>query len=166
MERLLGAISRALDGLTRATADNRKLSLANRVSLVELDQFVRRNANRIEQRIAELQVVITDFLEHVRVSHNIETTVIDDARKALDASKRSLDKAVEESGKFITQQGEAEFTDSVSMQGIRVRWVTMWGAAKAGVPIAVKIGGLVAAIAASIYKLWEGVAPLSHGWWR
>lgn len=166
LERLLGAISKALDGLTRATADNRKLSLSNRVSLVELDQFVRRSATRHEQRLADLQVAITDFLEHVRIAHGIETVVIDDARKALDASKRSFDKALEDSQKIVTQRGEVEFTDSITREGIRVRWVTMWGAAKAGVPVAVKIGGLAMAIAAAIYKLWEGVAPFWHGWWR
>ncbi len=167
LERLLGAIARGLDGLNRLGEETRNLHVKQAVSIEEQNKFNQQHARRVETHLADLRTTISDFLSHVRVTHNIETGAIIGAQQALDASKKSFDKAIEESGKFITMTREELTADSIDGKGLHVRWVTVWkvlGVAKAGIPIAVKVAGLLAALAAAAYKTIEGMAPYMKGW--
>jgi hypothetical protein len=158
LERLLGAIARGLDGLNRLGVENRKLH-------VDQDKFAQQHARRVEQRLVDLHVAIVEFLDHAKISHNIEAEVITGAKRSLDASKAAFDKAIEQSGQHPLMTKEEILEDSITSAGIRIRWTTIITYARAGVPIAVKVGGLIAAIAAAVYKLWEGCAPYLHNWW-
>lgn len=116
MERLLGGIAKGLDGLVQSSM---KLSKGQdelvkgqkelQEAFIDLNKFIVKSSNRSETRIADLQVAIDEFVQRVEASVEFQKTATGatvDARRALDDSKKALDRAVEESGKFLTMEAE------------------------------------------------------------
>lgn len=168
LELLLGAIAKGLDGLTagnielrRAFSDLHKFVVKNS-SAIE-DQLTK-TGRRTEGRIADLQAAVDEFVrrvEHV-VEHQITavgSTV--EARKALEASAQSFDKAVkDQSRKFDTMVDDGEGAAPKKLQIASV-WLTnfAWKNKR-------KLIGWTAVATASIYNAIEKIAPYWHEWFK
>lgn len=166
LERLLGAIAKALDGLVEGDQElKRSFELLRRRVDLSIQQGDL-NAKLFEKRNAELIKALTKFMEHVELivaQHKTVAGATDDARRAIDDSRRSFDTAIgafrEASGKHPTLKAEEEI-EEISLQWIKIRPMTL---VKYGPP-AIKILGILATAAGSIYAMIKGLAPLIRGW--
>lgn len=105
LERLLGAIAKALDGLVAGNFELRQ-------AFADLRKIVAQSSTRTEGRIAELQVAVDTFVLRIEAVVEHQKTVTGstvDARRALEKSQESFDKAVKDvTGTFsLTRPEEA-----------------------------------------------------------
>jgi predicted phage tail protein len=183
LQEILGEIARGIKGSTRGNLAVQKIASDALQAISKQIDDLRRDLSkdvssqigqqeaRRQQQIAELQRAFADLNSHVadivvamKALYDAFLSKSIDERNELHAAVVTLERAADDSKKFLTQQGGEISEDSISMSGFRVRWITVWKLAKAGVPL-YKYGGLVAAISASIYKLLEGISPYTH-WFR
>lgn len=174
LDRLFGAIARALDGLVAGDLSQRKQLGEVLKNVALLQKYVESSTRRTDGRLTQLQIDLGSILERVDQLVEHQKTVYGaaiDVRKVVDASREKVDTAIEtwkeETGKH--QLLKAEFDElqgreEISMWGIRVRWVTLVKYGKLYGPVAVKVAGLVAAIVAALYQLVSNLGPLLHGW--
>lgn len=114
LERLLGAIAKGLDGLVlgngaiaKGMGDLAQGNAELRRAFGDLQKFIMQSGRRSETRITDLQTAVSTFVDRVEAVVTAQKLVVGttvDARKALDASRRSVDKMV----KDITGQHDLE----------------------------------------------------------
>lgn len=128
LERLLGAIAKALDGLVAGNFELRQ-------AFGDLRKVVSQHHSRTESRLTDLQVAVDQFV--IRVEAVIEHQKITagaafSAKQVLDKSKVSLDQAVAD---VREATGRMRFERPESAEGAAPANVREWAAA-AGVAIA------------------------------
>lgn len=156
LERLLGGIAKALDGLVDGNLELRK-------AFAELHKFITLHASRTENRISDLQVGIDTFVARIEavVEHQKTITgVTVDAKRALDDSRRTFDKAVEETGKHRLLEAEQEgAAPALAHKALNFIWPTAMRRGKDAIVWGVKlVAGSVSigAIAKIIHMLSTG----------
>lgn len=127
MERLLGGIARALDGLAAGNLELRK-------AFGDLSKAVLHSHSRQESRLGDLQVAIDTFLLRVEAVVEHQKSVVGatvDAREALTDSKRELSEVVraakEVTGKIKTMRPEetdAEVAPRLAHKALDFMWPT------------------------------------------
>lgn len=174
LDRLFGAIARALDGLVAGDLAQRKQLSDLLKSVASLQKYVESTTRRTDGRLTQLQINLGSLLEQVEQLVEHQKTVYGaaiDVKKVVDASREKVDNAIEtwkeETGKhhlLKAEFDELQGREEISTWGIRVRWVTLVKYGKLYGPITVKVAGLVAAIVAAGYELISNIVPLLHGW--
>lgn len=176
LQEIISEIARGIRGSTQGNLAVQKIATSALQAISKqidaLDKSVASQVGqqgvRQQQRVAELQRAIGELNEHVanivaamKALYDAFISKSIDERGKLDGAIKALERATQDSKQFMTQRGGEITDDAISMTGVRVRWITVWKFAKAGVPL-YKYLGLSAAITASIYKLFEGISPYTH----
>ncbi len=163
LERLLGAIAKALDGLVEGNQELKRAFELLRRSVEQSSKQVELTTKQAEKRDAELLKALTKFMDRVEQVAEQQKTVAGATSKAIEISRQSVDKAVtafrEETGKHKVHD-PADDKEEISAQWVKIRWTTI---IKYG-PIALKVLGILGIAAASVYKTLKELAPLIAGW--
>ncbi len=174
LDRLFGAIARALDGLVAGDLAQRKQLSELLKNVVSLQKYVETSTRRTDGRLTQLQLDLGSLLEQVEQLVEHQKTVYGaaiDVKKVVDDSRKKVDTVIdgwkEETGKH--QLLKAEFDElqgreEISAQWIRIRWVTVFKYTKLYGPIAAKVVGAVAAIVAAGYQFIMNMDILGWHW--
>lgn len=162
LERLLGAIARGLDGLVQASLEQKKSSADLQQSFVELRKaFVDlakdiRNQGRLtEQRVADLQVAVDEFVRRVDGIVEVNKSVAKTATAA-------VGKLENISGQYATLQAESD-KEEISWRFIKLRPSTILRFIVKYGPSFIKIIGLIAIWFAGMLATLKRLAPFIKG---
>lgn len=174
LDRLFGAIARALDGLVAGDLSQRKQLSELLKNMAALQKYVETVTRRTDGKFAQLQLDLGSILERVDQLVEHQKTVYGaaiDVKKVVDDSRKKVETAIdgwkEETGKH--QLLKAEFDElqgreEISTWGIRVRWVTLIKYGKLYGPITVKLVGIGVAIIAAGYQFIANMNILGWHW--
>lgn len=178
LDRLFGAIARALDGLVAGDLAQRKQLGELLKNVASLQKYVELSSRRTDGRLTQLQVSLGALVEQVEQLVEHQKTVYGaalDVKRVVNDSQQKVGTALEEwkeeTGKhFVYKEKleELENREEISAQWIRVRPITIIKHvvkySKIYGPIAAKIAGLTIAIGASIYQFITSMDILGWHW--
>lgn len=174
LDRLFGAIARALDGLVAGDLSQRKQLSELLKNIAALQKYVETSTRRTDTRLTQLQLDLGSILERVDQLVEHQKTVYGaaiDVKKVVDASREKVDTAIEtwkeETGKH--QLLKAEFNElqgreEISTWGIRVKWVTIIKYGKLYGPVVAKVVGAASAVIAAGYQFITNMDLLGWHW--
>lgn len=163
LERLLGGIEKGLNGLVLGmdtlVQGNHELKQAFGDLLKQITQ----HHSRTENRVADLQVAVDTFVQRVEAVIEHTKTITGatvDAKRVLDESKKSFDRAIEQSGKHTAlDPHEYPLAPKWSHRALDFIWPEAVRQGKSAVTWGVKLvagSGTLAAVAKLIHMAITG----------
>ena len=147
LERLLGAIATALDGINRALEQQAKRGTSSTG-----------HEARVEALLADLASRHEALTLTVQTSRGYGQGSLEQVSKLVAKAER----AVEDSRKIVLEAKGPD--DEITGQHIKLRWVTIAKYSAAYGPVALKVLGILGASAATAWGIAKNLLPLMHGW--